>query len=67
MFAKSLDKKIMAEHIIKTPGAYEEIDIRCPRCNSSQVTVYGNSKGYYEIIECSKCGFKKKPEIMLWF
>jgi len=50
--------------IIKTPGTYDEIDIRCPKCNSSQVTIYTTSQGYYEVIECYNCGFKRDPDLI---
>jgi len=54
----------MAEHITKTPGTYDEIDIRCPKCDSHNVTIVESSRGYYEIVQCYGCGYNKSPEIM---
>ena len=49
----------MENHILKTPGAYEEIDIRCPKCSSDSVLISVSSSGYYEVLECRKCGYRK--------
>ena len=46
--------------ILKTPGSYDELDIRCPRCSSNEIVVYTDPKGYYKVIECYNCGFKDK-------
>jgi Zn ribbon nucleic-acid-binding protein len=48
------------EHILKTGGSLEEVDIRCPKCNSNNITVYWDEKeGYYDVLECKACGYKK--------
>ncbi|MEK6859680.1 MAG: hypothetical protein AABX54_02590 [Nanoarchaeota archaeon] len=54
----------MAEHLIKTPGTYDELDIRCPSCSSRNVTIFENSQGYYDVIKCSECGLNKKSELI---
>lgn len=48
----------MQDHLIKTPGKHDEMDIKCPKCSSKEITIKRNSKGYFEVIECKKCGFK---------
>ena len=50
----------MTSHILKLAGTIEEIDIRCPKCKSNQVIVHIDEEGYYEVLECYKCGFKGK-------
>ena len=41
-------------------GDFEQVETTCPRCNSNQVTIIADSNGYFYIIECYKCGYKKK-------
>ena len=53
------NQSAMENHILKTPGAYEEIDIRCPKCSSDSVLISVSSSGYYEVLECRKCGYRK--------
>ena len=53
----------MKSHIIKIPGAYEEIIIHCPKCNSHDVTISLDVKGYYEVMECYNCRYKKSDEL----
>jgi len=48
------------EHITKIPGTYEEVSIHCPKCNSKEITVAIDSRGYYEVIECYECGYQKE-------
>ncbi|MBR9704955.1 hypothetical protein GOV12_06080 [Candidatus Pacearchaeota archaeon] len=50
----------MAEYIKKSAGSLEEIDIRCPKCNSSDVIVFEDKEGYYDVLECNKCGYKNQ-------
>ncbi len=50
----------MEDHIIKIPGNYSEIDIRCPKCNSDKVLVTLSNNGYYHVLKCNKCGFEGK-------
>lgn len=52
----------MATSLIKIPGTYEELTINCPRCDSSHITVAVDSKGYFTVIECAECGYKKPRE-----
>jgi transcription elongation factor Elf1 len=49
--------------IIKFPGTYDELDIRCPKCNSNQITVSLDSRGHYAVIECNNCNYKKGDKI----
>lgn len=49
----------MESRIGNIPGDFEDVDLTCPRCNSSQVIVQADNKGYFEVTECHKCGFKK--------
>jgi transcription elongation factor Elf1 len=46
--------------INKLPGAYEEIDIRCPRCNSDRITVCEDPQGHFQVTECANCGYTKE-------
>ncbi len=50
----------MEGSIHKTPGTYEEISITCPKCSSSKVTISVDEKGYFKVLECSKCDYKKE-------
>ncbi|MDP2926330.1 MAG: hypothetical protein Q8N99_08180 [Nanoarchaeota archaeon] len=52
---------MVKEHI--NSNFYSEIDIRCPRCNSDKISVYENSHGYFEIVNCYECGYKKECEL----
>ncbi|MDP2926345.1 MAG: hypothetical protein Q8N99_08260 [Nanoarchaeota archaeon] len=52
----------MQDHILKTPGTFEEIEIRCPECNTKNVTVILLPKGYYKVIECHNCGRIDNPD-----
>ncbi|MBS3075758.1 hypothetical protein J4429_04845 [Candidatus Pacearchaeota archaeon] len=54
----------MENHLLKTPGAWDEIDIRCPNCGSNMVSIITNSFGYYEVSECKKCGYKNNAELI---
>lgn len=45
--------------IIKLAGSLEEVDVRCPKCKSQDIVAYGEEDGYYGVLECNKCGFKK--------
>ena len=50
-------------HIIKVAGSREEIDLRCPKCKSIDVTAYEEEAGgYYGVLECNKCGYKKASD-----
>ncbi|MEM0465543.1 MAG: hypothetical protein QXW97_02470 [Candidatus Pacearchaeota archaeon] len=44
--------------IKKSGGSLEDIDIRCPNCKSSNVTLFKDEYGYYDVLECKKCGYK---------
>lgn len=46
----------------KTGGSLEEIDVRCPKCRSDEVIVFEDKAGYYDVLECKKCGYKN-PKI----
>jgi len=50
----------MQESITKIPGKFDTIDIRCPKCNSSQITILQEKSGYFKVTECYKCGYKDK-------
>jgi len=39
-------------------GDFEPVETSCPKCNSMQVAVAADSKGYFYIVECHKCGYK---------
>ena len=49
-------------HILKVGGSREEVDIRCPKCKTPDVTTYCDIQGYYDVLECNKCGFKKSKK-----
>ncbi|VVB77701.1 Uncharacterised protein [uncultured archaeon] len=53
----------MVENIIKIPGTYDELDVRCPRCHSSDVLIFESINGYYGVIECYNCGYKKSQKL----
>jgi Zn ribbon nucleic-acid-binding protein len=50
------------EFLKKSAGSLEEIDIRCPKCNSSKVLVSTDKEGYYDVLECLNCGYKKSSK-----
>jgi len=50
----------MGNHITHTPGTYEEVSVRCPNCNSKQISVKIDSKGYFHIYKCEKCGYSEE-------
>jgi hypothetical protein len=50
----------MQDNILKIPGTNEEISIHCPSCNSMDVTIDVDSHGYYEVISCYDCGYKRR-------
>lgn len=50
----------MKNFIIRTPGTYDELDIRCPNCNSHEITIIIDEKGYFYVTYCSNCNFKAK-------
>jgi Zn ribbon nucleic-acid-binding protein len=58
VFPKNKIKK-METRINNIAGDFDEIEITCPRCNSTNVVVTANENGYFEIIECFRCGYKK--------
>jgi hypothetical protein len=47
-------------HIIKVCGSREEVELRCPKCKTLDVVVYCDIQGYYDVLECNKCGYKNK-------
>jgi len=49
--------------LIKTPGTYDEIDIRCPRCSSHEITINLDPKGYYSVNKCNECDYKRGDKI----
>ncbi|MFA5855872.1 MAG: hypothetical protein WC867_00810 [Candidatus Pacearchaeota archaeon] len=52
----------MESHIIKTAGANDELDIRCPKCSSNQISIKMSSQCYFEVSNCKKCGYKKDKD-----
>ena len=45
------------------PSAQEDndkLDITCPNCNSTNVTVCEDSHGHFQVINCYQCGYKKE-------
>lgn len=47
----------MENHLLKLAGSLEEINVKCPKCNSRQVVIIKNREGYYEVLDCQKCGY----------
>jgi len=41
-------------------GDFEPVNTTCPRCNSMQVMVATDSKGYFYVVECHKCGYRNQ-------
>ena len=39
-------------------GDFEQVETTCPRCDSNQVTIAADSRGYFFVRECAKCGYK---------
>lgn len=48
----------MESPIGNIPGDFEQVDLSCPRCGSNEVIASANEKGYFEVQECRKCGFR---------
>lgn len=48
----------MEARIGNIAGNFEDVDITCPRCSSSNVIVDADENGYFEVIECGRCGYK---------
>lgn len=42
---------------------YDDMNIRCPRCNSDKVTICEDSKGHFEVVGCYNCGYSKECNI----
>lgn len=40
-------------------GSVDDLEIKCPRCGSTNVAISADSKGYFEVVECHKCGYVK--------
>ena len=57
----------MKPPILKLPGSLEEVNIRCPKCNSIDIVVKMNKEGYYEVMLCNKCGYKNPKKLRLFF
>ena len=45
--------------IIKIAGSRKVVEIRCPKCKSSEIIAIQDKDGYYDVSECTKCGYKK--------
>ena len=41
-------------------GDFEQVETTCPKCDSRQVAVTADSDGYFSVMECYKCGYRKK-------
>ena len=50
----------MQDHLTKIPGKFDEMDIKCPKCQSKEITIEEDSKGYFKVTSCKKCGFSEK-------
>ncbi len=46
--------------IVKVPMMSEEVEIKCPKCGSSNVLLIILTNGCYDFLECHKCGYKNK-------
>lgn len=51
--------KNMETRIGNIPGDFEDVELMCPRCGSSQVMIETNANGFFEVVECHKCGYRK--------
>jgi uncharacterized Zn finger protein len=40
-------------------GDWAKVELNCPNCSSDKVVVSIDEFGYYKVIECYKCGYKK--------
>lgn len=40
------------------PGEFEDVEITCPKCDSTQVLVVTSEEGYFKVLQCFKCGFR---------
>jgi len=49
----------METRIGNIPGDFEDVELMCPRCGSSQVMIETKSNGFFEVAECHKCGYRK--------
>jgi len=39
-------------------GNFGQVDMICPRCDSTKVAIVADSRGYFYVVECSKCGYR---------
>ena len=44
----------------KFKGGDFSIHIKCPKCNSEEVVVEEDKHGYFSVLSCNKCRYKKK-------
>ncbi len=51
---------MLETNIIKIPGRHENLEIRCPKCNSDNVLISLDSDGFYKVIKCKNCDYKSK-------
>jgi transcription elongation factor Elf1 len=49
----------METRIGNVPGDFEDVELTCPRCGSNQVIVETNNNGFFEVVECHKCEYRK--------
>ncbi len=49
----------METRIGNIPGDFEDVELMCPRCGNNQVMIETNSNGFFEVVECHKCGYRK--------
>lgn len=54
----------MENHLLKLAGAREEILTKCPKCESREVVLVKSQEGYYEVLECKKCGYKNEKKML---
>ena len=47
---------VMENHTIKIPGKFEEVSVRCPKCQSSDVLIAMDDV-YYTVDSCNNCNY----------
>lgn len=49
----------MESRIGNLPGEFEDIELLCPNCGSDRVVIEANGDGFFRIVHCNKCGYKR--------
>ena len=50
----------METHISKLGGAYDDVEVKCPKCKSRRVIAELKDNNLYNVLECKECGYKKR-------